>query len=48
MACKELQRALLDGLKVACGAFSERTWEGLGARGQKAWFLPANSGPVVR
>jgi hypothetical protein len=33
MACKELQPALLDELKVACGAFSEHTWEGCGDAG---------------
>ena len=33
--------SLIYGLKVACGAFSERADWLVTARGQKAWFLPA-------
>jgi len=32
----------------ACGAFSERAERLFTTRGQKAWFLPATSMPVVQ
>jgi hypothetical protein len=39
---------LVYGLKVACGAFSERAEWQFVARGQKAWLLPAKSRPVLK
>jgi hypothetical protein len=52
---KELQRkpgvrantGLFYWLKDACGAFSERAGSRFVTRQQKAWLLPAKSGPVV-
>jgi hypothetical protein len=41
-----LRLGLSRWLKVACGAFSERVQWLFQPRGQKAWLLPAKSGPV--